>query len=35
MNKQKTKTEQPLEMWADNEGRLWYYNENSEVVYVD
>lgn len=35
MNEEKTKTEQPLEMWTTNEGLLWYYNENSEVVYVD
>lgn len=35
MNEQETKTEEPLEMWATNEGQLWYYNENSEVVYVD
>lgn len=35
MNEQITNTKEPLEMWPDNEGRLWYYNENSEVVYVD
>ena len=23
------------EIWADNDGRLWYYGANSEVIYVD
>lgn len=23
------------EMWPDNDGRLWYYNENGEVVYAE
>ena len=25
----------PEDMWADNDGRLWYYGKNSEVIYVD
>lgn len=27
--------EVPEDMWTDNDGRLWYYGKNSEVIYVD
>lgn len=25
----------PPEMWPDNDGHLWFYADNGEVVYVD